>query len=589
VEDVKMKDAELTFVDSTDKLADFLTWMGQRHPCLAVDTETEGLDAWRDDIRLIQIGDATAGWAFPWHEWGGVALAAVTSYDGPVVFHNCKFDVTMIEEHSRNGYRFDWSRVHDTMIMGHLLDPTDSRALKNMCNRYVGSYASELQMMLANAMRENRWTWATVPINFPVYWGYACVDTVLTARLFEHVWSQIAAGYRHVYELEMQVARITMGMERRGARIDLDYCQHMVDELERYCEQARAWAEREHGVNIGSNPQVVARLQTFGVNLTKLTPGGAWALDEDVLDQLGMVDGPAGELVETVRTTRKAEKIKSTYFENFLRFNVDGLLHPTINQLGARTGRMSVTSPALQTLPRGTIVRDAFTARDGHVLFSADSDQIEMRLLAHFSQDQNLIEAILAGDLHTETARRVYQDPTIDKKDPRRQTAKNAGFAKVYMAGVAQFAKTAGISVEQAREFLDLYDQQFPGVRAFQHKVDRIARQRYEETGEAYVVAPSGRRHVVRNLDASYKMINYLIQGTAADVLKEQLVSLDMAGLSEFMILPVHDEVVFDIPVDLAEDARRTISEAMTDLDRWTVPITVGVDGPFERWGDKYR
>lgn len=579
-----MDDARITLVNTLPLLQDFLTWLAQPRSVLAIDTETEGLEFWKDDVRLIQVGDATAGWAFPWPHWSGPALEALKTYDGKIVMHNAKFDVTMIEEHLP-GYVVPRRQLHDTMLMGHILAPHEPKGLKPMCMKYLGSYASTLQRALDDAMHTNKWTWATVPVDFPMYWGYACVDTILTARLFDIVWPQIVTTYEQVYALEMATMDIVMSMERKGARVDLAYCAQKQAELGAYIEQGTQWCKDTYGFGPGSNKAVTAQLIADGVPLYKRTKTGQWALDDEVLEDLEQQSNP---LATIVRGVRKATKIRSTYFDNFISMHHNELLHPSINQLGARTGRMSVQNPALQTLPRGRIVRDAFIPREGNVLVMADSDQIEMRLLAHFSRDPGLIEAILAGDLHTETARRVYGDASIGKKDPRRQTAKNAAFAKVYMAGVEKFALTAGISVEEARTFLTQYDVQFPGVRAFQQLVDRTAQERYRTEGEAYVTAPSGRRHIADDIRTAYKLVNYLIQGTAADVLKEQLVNLHMAGMGEYMILPVHDEVVFDIPREDAADALVTISRAMNIEDKWAVPITAGVDGPFDRWGEKY-
>lgn len=579
-----MNDARLTLVNTLPLLQDFLTWLAQPRTVLAIDTETEGLNFWEHNVRLIQIGDATAGWAFPWPNWSGPALEAIAQYDGKLVMHNAKFDVTMIEEHLP-GYTVPRRQLHDTMLMGHILAPNELKGLKPMCVKYLGSYASTLQHALDEAMSTNKWTWATVPVEFPMYWGYACVDTILTARLFDIVWPKVMMEYDTVYALEMATMNIIMDMERKGARIDLAYCARKQAELGMYIEQGTRWCKDTYGFTPGSNKAVTSQLVADGVPLWKRTKTGQWALDDEVLEDL---ENQLNPLATIVRGVRKATKIRSTYFDNFIAMHERELLHPSINQLGARTGRMSVQNPALQTLPRGRIVRDAFIPRDGNVLIMADSDQIEMRLLAHFSQDPGLIAAILAGDLHTETARRVYGDPTIGKKDPRRQTAKNAAFAKVYMAGVEKFALTAGISVPEARAFLDGYDIQFPGVRALQQRVDAVTIRRYHEEGVAYVVAPSKRRHVADGPREAYKLVNYLIQGTAADVLKQQLVNLHMAGLGEYMILPVHDEVVFDVPAEDAQDVMQTIADCMNIPEGWTVPITVGVDGPYERWGEKY-
>lgn len=575
---------KLVFVNTLDDLAEFLRWLGERRSVLAFDTETEGLNYWRHDVRLIQIGDTQTGFAFPWHLWGGAAVEALRMYDGPIVGHNVQFDVTMIEEHG--GGKVPWSKLHDTMAMTHIVDAGESAALKQACERHMGSYASQLQRALDVNMTNNKWDWDTVPLNFPIYWGYAIMDTVLTARLYETLLPKFNEQLKHVYEVEMEVQRICMNMQRRGARVDLQYAAQQRDRLSAYVQQCQDWAKAKYGesFSLGSNAQVTRQLVADGVELWKRTEKGAWSLDEEVLEEL---ENQNNELARTVHAYRKAQKVAVTYFENFLTMHRDSLLHPSIRTSGARTGRMSVTQPALQTIPRGPLVRDAFIPRPDHRLLTADYDQIEMRVLAQFCRDPGLIDAILSGDLHTETARRVYRDPSLTKKDPRRQLAKNAGFAKVYGAGPEKFSRTAGVTLEEGIAFLAAYDEMFPGVKGFAQAVEAVAAQN-GKGAHTHIVAPSGRIHKTwRN--KAYVLVNYLVQGTAAEVLKNQLIEMDNAGLGEFMILPVHDEVVFDVPVELVDEVQQTIDKTMSVREGWVVPITAGVEGPFERWGDKYR
>jgi DNA polymerase-1 len=181
----------------------------------------------------------------------------------------------------------------------------------------------------------------------------------------------------------------------------------------------------------------------------------------------------------------------------------------------------------------------------------------------------------------------AYADPTITKDDPRRQPAKSAGFAKIYGAGIETFAATAGIPLDEARHFMELYNEAFPGVDPFMGKVQAIARNRLRDEGAAWVKTPAGRRQVA-DPSKIYTAVNYLIQGTAADVLKQTIVRLDAAGLGEFMVVPVHDEVVFDVPLDQLEEVRRIAGEIMpVPAEQYGVPLTVGEDVVY-RWGDKY-
>jgi DNA polymerase-1 len=184
-------------------------------------------------------------------------------------------------------------------------------------------------------------------------------------------------------------------------------------------------------------------------------------------------------------------------------------------------------------------------------------------------------------------ARVLYADPNLSKKEKRRQTTKSVNFAKLYGAGLEKIALTAGITVDECKAFTELYDTTFPGIKRFQRQVEQVAQQRLKDDGVAWVKTPIGRR-LVGERGKEYALVNFIIQGTAADVLKEALVRLDSAGLSEFLLLPVHDEVIFEVPVEDTIEVKHLINQMMTDT-RWAVPLTASCEGPFERWGDKYR
>jgi DNA polymerase-1 len=215
-----------------------------------------------------------------------------------------------------------------------------------------------------------------------------------------------------------------------------------------------------------------------------------------------------------------------------------------------------------------------------------DFDQIEARMFAHLCGDEGMRAAFAEGDFFTNLAREIYGDPTIEKKDPRRQLTKNAIYAIAYGSGLRKFCMTAGIEETQGKPFWDALHSKFPGIKTFQRAVDQVAKQRRSVEGQSYVVSPlTGRRHVADE-GKEYALVNYLIQGTAAEVLKRKLVELDNAGLGDYMILPVHDEVIFDVPADLVQDVSVTIRDVMEERDLFTVPLTAGVD-IAPRWGMK--
>jgi DNA polymerase-1 len=253
---------------------------------------------------------------------------------------------------------------------------------------------------------------------------------------------------------------------------------------------------------------------------------------------------------------------------------------------------MSISAPALQQCPKDSaLVRNAFVPSEGNVILTCDYSQIEARLLAEFSGDTDLQEAFrnadaTGGDFFVEVGKQVYQEPGFTKKDRRRGLIKSTFYGKMYGAGADTMAESAGIPVERMRDVVLSIEDRYPGINAFMHKIEQLGKQREATDGQGYVVTPLGRR-LPCDPNKTYTLTNYVIQSSAADVLKNALVRLDAAGYDEFMTLPVHDEVVFDMPKESAEQARRDVPQIMAELSH-PVPLTAAADGPYERWGEKY-
>jgi len=252
--------------------------------------------------------------------------------------------------------------------------------------------------------------------------------------------------------------------------------------------------------------------------------------------------------------------------------------------------------PNLQNLPRRSehnkdaeTIRNCFDTRfgpDGKLLF-CDFDQIEMRLLAHFSQDAGLIKAFHSeNDFFVELARAIFIDPDLQKSDPRRSVTKNVGYAQVYGAGIQKMAQTAGVPVDQVRVVKQRFDSLYAGVHRFQQAVERVAWQRQRDEGVPYARSiVTGRRHVADS-NKIYALVNYLIQGTAAEVFKKALLKLDSAGLGAYMVVPVHDEIMLDVPRDAYDDTVVALRDNMNDSTSFAVPITASVASGY-RWGAK--
>ena len=602
-----LENVRLELVDSVAQAERFISWLGERRPhnALAIDTETgelpgkpraHALSPWHGRLRLVQVGDAMTGWSIPWDAWKGVFYESMNKFDGPLVCHNIAFEAKWFEIQSE--WSMPWHRSHDTMIMAQLLDPLGSGALKKLTQQYIDPQAANLQSMLDNGLVDNGWTWGTVPITYEPYWAYGALDPVLTMRLWEKFWEKCGPGgaYSQAYELEMNTRRIVTRMELNGARLDLNYSQKKYDELVSYTDQVREWASSTYnGLAIGSNQQLVRQLENMGAEITERTDSGQKSASADQLKMLVRDGSPEiQQLSDTVLKYRKAGKLASTYFLNFINDNVDGFVHPSVKTMGARTGRMSIQNPALQTLPKGDdTVRRAFLPKDDdHVIVTSDLDQVEFRMFSSLSQDANLIQLFnladaTGSDPFTEIGREIYQDPTMQKSDKRRGLIKGVVYGRLYGAGVAKQALTAGVPEEQMRAVSNEFDRRFPGMAMFQKKVEDIGMRRLQAEGQGYVNTWTGRRLPCDD-DRVYTLVNYLIQGGAAEVFKSNLVKLDQADLTELLIVPVHDEIVLNAPRESAAEIQQIVRECMTTRDGWSVPLTADVDGPLENWGQKY-
>ncbi len=605
--DAGLGSVQLHLVDSVEKAQAFLSWLGQRRPydAIAIDTETgelpggkreDALSPWHGQLRLVQVGDGEQGWSIPWAEWAGVFYQGMNQFDGQIVCHNIAFEARWFDIQSR--WQIPWQKAHDTMIMAHLIDPLGSGALKTLTSRYVDSKAASLQQQLDEGLVKNGWTWGTVPVTYEPYWAYGALDTVLTMRLFDifNQYCGVGKPYSIPYEMEMSVRKIVTRMELNGARVNLVYAERKYEELIQYTEQVKEWCKSTYnGTSITSNIQLVRLFESLGANITETTPSGQKSMTKDQLKIL-LRDGSdeVKYLADTVLKQRKADKLASSYFLNFMEKNIDGIVHPSVKTLGARTGRMSITDPALQTLPSGdATVRRAFIPREeGWVILSSDLDQVEFRLTANMSEDPALINLFLrsdaeGGDVFTEIMREVYRDNSLEKSDPRRKLIKGVVYGKLYGAGVSKMAITAGVQESQMREVVEAFDRSYPGVKTLQKNIEDAGMRRLRSEGQGYVLTRTGRRLPCDD-DRVYSLTNYLVQSSAAEVFKMNLIKLDQADLTEYMVVPVHDEIVLQCPESEALEVMATVKECMTTREGWVVPLTAGVDGPFTNWGEKY-
>lgn len=587
-----LADVQLHLVETIDDAMALKRWLGERHDGpLAIDTESGGLHPWEHRLRLIQIGDKHTGWAIDWERWGGAALEVMNAWDGEWVTHNGVFDYRFLAHHT--GFHLPWHKLHDTLTLGRLDDPTRANGLKNLAAALIDPRATIGERILKDGMTVNKWTWDTVPTDYPPYWIYSALDPVLTARLHEHLAPRVTAACPAAYDLERAANRLCTRMMMKGMQLDVPYVEKAIDDFAARATEIRAWLKRTHDISSPkSGGQLRRAFERLGQDILFWTDNGAPQFDKDALAfyHTHGTNPAVQQLAQYIRGVRHIEDITGRYLESFLELkDSDDVVHCTVNVMGARTGRMSVSDPALQQLPRDDVaIRGSFIPRPGHVFISCDLDQVEMRILAHLTEDPGLIAAFHeadngGADFFTTIARLLYHDPHMVKADKRRQPLKNSMYARAYGSGRENLAATAGVTVEEIIVLENMTDTRFPGMKRLMDRLEREASLAFRSGQRGGVRLASG-RFLPCDRGREYTTLNYLIQGTAAEYMKMCLLNLDAAGLTDHLVLPIHDEALLEVPIDQADDILHTVQECMTDRTGFRVPLTAGGAILTERW-----
>ena len=590
-------------VDTPQKLDDLLGVLGAS-PRFAFDTETTHQDPMRADLVGLSFSTAPGrAWYVPvGHQEGDqVPLEEALARLRPVLeslqiakaAHNANYDLTVLANYGIAGGNFDF----DTMVAAHLLG-RKALGLKNLALQMLDVEMTPIADLIGRG--KSQITMAQVPIDKAS--PYACADADVAGRLRDLLEEELAReGLQDLFsQVEMPLVPVLVAMQRDGIAVDSGALQEMSMDLDQQMKglEAHIYDVVGHVVNINSPPQLSDLLfNELHLPKSKRTRTGSYTTDAAALDALkGM-----HPVVEAILEYRQLTKLKSTYLDALPQLinPRTGRLHTSYNQTGSATGRVSSSDPNLQNIPvrteLGRLVRKAFVAQDSPrwILLSADYSQIELRVLAHLSQDPALVEAFNQGeDIHSATASLMYDVPLDQVNADMRRIAKVLNFGVIYGLSPYGISQQTEFSPEEGHRFIDTYFSKYPGIREYIEDVKVQVRDR------GYVSTPLGRRRYIPDIHASnYNVrqaaeraaVNMPIQGGAADVVKLAMIRvqgrIQEAGLRAKMLLQVHDELMFEVPVEEVGALREILDEEMPHAMEINVPLVVDVK-MGATWGD---
>lgn len=574
-------------------------------PRIAFDTETFGTDTLAASP-LVGMSFATApgrAWYLPLAHTSGPQLEKPRVLDSlrPLfadprrvwVMQNAKFDLQVLESEGLEVA----GRVDDTMLMSYVENPAKRRhGLDALALDRLGHTMIAYSEVTGKGKEQVSFD----QVDLDLATRYAAEDADITLRLFESLRPELDETRWELYDsIERPLAGVLARMERAGFRVDREALEGLSNRLESMMNEIEQQIYTSAGTpfNINSPGQLGEILfERLGLPRGRKTKTG-FSTDVSVLTKLAA----RHELPQLILDYRQLAKLRSTYTDALLRLirPETGRIHSSFNQTIALTGRLSSSDPNLQNIPvrteAGRLIRRAFIADEGCVLLAADYSQVELRILAHLSQDAILIDSFRKGeDIHTRTAAEVFDTMPITVDREMRRRAKAVNFGIVYGQTAFGLSESLGISQPEARRIIDSYFSRYAGVKAYIDAQQERARQDHA------VTTMFGRRIPLTDIESSNPnlrnyaervAINAPIQGTAADIVKKAMLGVDEAlrsrRLKSRMLLQVHDELVLEIPHDELDEVRELVVGCMESAASLDVPLRVDV-GIAGNWDDAH-
>ncbi|CAI0881455.1 DNA polymerase I [Serratia quinivorans] len=591
----------------------FTEWLEKlkKAEVFAFDTETDGLDTLTANLIGLSfaIAPGEAAYLPVAHDY----LDAPTQLDRAHVLatlkplleddkalkvgQNLKFDMSLLARYdiTLRGIAFD------TMLESYVLDSVGGRHdMDSLSDRYLGHKTVTFEEIAGKGKKQLTFNQIALEQAAP----YAAEDADVTLQLHLAMWPQLkeSAELLTVFnQIEMPLLPVLSHIERTGVLIDQSIlAAHSIELTKRLAElEIQAHELAEEPFNLASTKQLQAILyEKQKLPILKKTPGGAPSTNEEVLAELAL-DYP---LPKVILEYRGLAKLKTTYTDKLpLMINpVSGRVHTSYHQAVTATGRLSSSDPNLQNIPvrndEGRRIRQAFIAPEGYRIVAADYSQIELRIMAHLSQDEGLLKAFAAGeDIHRATAAEVFGLPLDKVTNEQRRSAKAINFGLIYGMSAFGLARQLGIPRGEAQRYMDLYFERYPGV------LEYMERTRQQAASQGYVSTLDGRRLYLPDVSSSNGMrrkaaeraaINAPMQGTAADIIKRAMIEVDAWLQAQEkplvrMIMQVHDELVFEVHESVLEESNQRIRELMENSMALAVPLKVDV-GVGANWDEAH-
>jgi DNA polymerase-1 len=585
---------EYHLADTVEKRAELIALLSKQ-TTFCFDTETTGTDANHCELVgmsfAIKAGEA---WYVPVpateQEVKGIVAEFKEVFENPAISkigQNLKFDILMMK----------WYGVEvkgdlfDTMMAHYVLDPDTRHNMDILSENYLG-YKPVSIASLIGPKGKNQLTMRDVEME--KIKDYAAEDADVTLQL-HHVFApkiKEAAAEKLIHEIEHPLIYVLADMEYEGVRIDNDTLRTFSKELETDLARLEKTVYEKAGVKFNiASPKQLGEVLFEKLQLdqkAKKTKTGQYQTGEDVL----MALAAKSDIVRDILDFRQLQKLKSTYVDALPTMinPKTGRVHTSYNQAIAATGRLSSNNPNLQNIPirteRGREVRKAFIPRDeNHTLISADYSQIELRIIAEISKDENMLAAFAQNlDIHTATAANVYGIPLEEVDSTKRRNAKAVNFGIIYGQSAFGLSQNLGIARKEAAEIIEQYFIQYSGIKQYMSDTMNFARE------NGYVQTLMGRRRYLRDINsanvtvrsfAERNAINAPIQGSAADMIKIAMINihreLKAQKLDTKMTMQVHDELVFDVPTHEVEKVKPIIAHHMKTAIKTSVPIVVEI------------